>query len=135
MSEITKEARLLQTFASLADTLVDGYDVVDLLQLLVDTCQELLDTTAAAILLAGPNGELDVVASTSEASRLVELIQISAEAGPCVQSFRDGRGGVGRRHRGRPRGMVPLPRAGRSISGSPRCTPFRCASATTRSAR
>ncbi len=90
MSEITKEARLLQTFASLADTLVDGYDVVDLLQLLVDTCQELLDTTAAAILLAGPNGELDVVASTSEASRLVELIQISAEAGPCVQSYRTG---------------------------------------------
>ena len=56
MSEITKEARLLQTFASLADTLVDGYDVVDLLQLLVDTCQDLLDTTAAAILLADPTG-------------------------------------------------------------------------------
>lgn len=91
MSEIiTKEARLLQTFASLADTLVDGYDVVDLLQLLVDSCRELLDTTAAAILLADPTGELDVVASTSEASRLVELIQISAEAGPCVQSFQTG---------------------------------------------
>ena len=90
MSEITKEARLLQTFASLADTLVDGYDVVDLLQLLVDTCRDLLDTTAAAILLADPSGELDVVASTSEASRLVELIQISAEAGPCVESYRTG---------------------------------------------
>jgi GAF domain-containing protein len=90
MSEITKEARLLQTFASLADTLVDGYDVVDLLQLLVDTCQELFDTTAAAILLADPSGELDVVASTSEAGRIVELIQLSAEAGPCVQSYRTG---------------------------------------------
>jgi GAF domain-containing protein len=90
MTEITKEARLLQTFAGLADTLVDGYEIVDLLQLLVDSCSELLDTTAAAILLAGPGGELDVMASTSEASRLVELIQLSAEAGPCVESFRTG---------------------------------------------
>lgn len=90
MSEITRERQLLQTFASLADTLVDDYDVVDLLQLLVDSCTELLDTTAAAILLADPTGELDVVASTSEASRLVEVMQLSAEAGPCIDSFRTG---------------------------------------------
>ena len=90
MSNLTREQRLLQTFASLADTLVEGYDVVELLQLLVDSCMELLDTTAAAILLADATGELDVIVSTSEASRLVELIQLSAEAGPCVESFRTG---------------------------------------------
>src|SRR4029453_968729 len=65
-------------------------DIVDLLQHLVDSCQELLDTTAAAILLADAHGELDVMASTSEASRLVEVIQLSAEAGPCVECFRTG---------------------------------------------
>lgn len=91
MTELTREDRLLQTFASLADTMVDSYDVVDLLQMLVDTCSDLLDTTAAAILLADATGELDVVASTSEASRLVEVIQLSAEAGPCVESFLTGR--------------------------------------------
>jgi GAF domain-containing protein len=90
MSEITKEARLLQTFAILADTLVEGYDVVDLLQLLVDSCTELLDTTAAAILLVDGEGELDVMASTSEASHLVEVIQLGAEAGPCIECFRTG---------------------------------------------
>lgn len=89
-NQITREQRLLQTFASLADTLVEGYDVVELLQLLVDSCKELLDTTAAAILLADSTGELDVIVSTSEASRLVELIQIGAEAGPCVESFLSG---------------------------------------------
>jgi transcriptional regulator with GAF, ATPase, and Fis domain len=91
MTDLTREDRLLSTFASLADTLVDDYDVVDLLQRLVDTCRDLLDTTAAAILLADATGELDVVASTSEASRLVELIQLSAEAGPCVESFKTGK--------------------------------------------
>jgi GAF domain-containing protein len=89
--ESTRDDLLLQTFVSLADTLVDGYDVVELLQMLVDTCKELLDTTAAAILLADADGELDVVASTSEASRLVEMIQLSAEAGPCIESFRTGK--------------------------------------------
>lgn len=90
MSTRTREQELLRTFAALADTLVEGYDVVELLQLLVDSCQQLLDTTAAAILLADADGELDVIASTSEASRLVELIQIGAEAGPCVESFATG---------------------------------------------
>jgi GAF domain-containing protein len=90
-AESTRDGRLLQTFVALADTLVDGYDVVELLQMLVETCKDMLDTSAAAILLADANGELDVVASTSEASRLVEMIQLSAEAGPCIESFRTGK--------------------------------------------
>jgi GAF domain-containing protein len=91
MIEDTRERRLLETFATLADTMVEGYDVLDLLQELVDACHHHLDASAAAILLADQTGELDVMASTSEASRLVELIQIGAEAGPCIESFRTGR--------------------------------------------
>ena len=90
MNEVAQQ-RLLQTFVTLADTLVDDYDVVDLLQLLVDTCHDVLEMTAAGILLADPQGELEVVASTSESSRLVEMMQLSAEAGPCIESFRTGR--------------------------------------------
>ncbi|MGC5172261.1 ANTAR domain-containing protein [Micromonospora sp. DT81.3] len=88
---LTRERQLLQTFAKLADTLVDDYDVVELLQLLVDTCRDVLEMTAAAILLADGRGELEVIASTSESSRLVEMMQLSAEAGPCIESFRTGR--------------------------------------------
>ena len=90
MNDVTQR-QLLQTFVRLADTLVDDYDVVDLLQVLVDTCRDLLDTTAAGILLADSRGELELVVSTSEASRLVEMMQLSAEAGPCIESFRSGR--------------------------------------------
>lgn len=91
MTEERRETELLQTFALLADTLVADYDVVDMLQTLVDRCQLLLDTTAAGILLADVHGELELVVSTSEASNLVETMQISADAGPCIESFASGR--------------------------------------------
>ena len=86
----SREMRLLHTFATLADTLVDDYDVVDLLQTLVETCADLMDSTAAGILLEDGRGDLELIASTSEGSRLVETMQLSAEAGPCIQSYRTG---------------------------------------------
>lgn len=91
MTDPTREMQLLQTFAALADTLVADYDVVDLLQLLVDRCQSLFDVSAAGILLSDDQGDLELIVSTSEASRLVEVMQISAEAGPCIDCFRTGR--------------------------------------------
>ena len=90
MKASTREGEFLQTFAKLADTLVVGYDVVDLLQMLVDSCHDLLGATAAGILLADDMGELEVVASTSESSRLVEMMQLGAEAGPCIDSYYTG---------------------------------------------
>ena len=90
MTELTRQGKLLQTFAVLADTLVDDFDVVDMLQLLVDTCGEVFDVSAAGILLADNSNELELITSSSEASWLVESLQLSAEAGPCIESFRSG---------------------------------------------
>lgn len=91
MTELGREERLLDAFADLADTLVADYDVVEVLQMLVDTCRGLLDVTAVGLLLSDPDGgNLDLVASTSEESRIVEALQLSAEAGPCVEAFRTG---------------------------------------------
>ena len=85
-----RTTRIVETFATIADTLVDDYDVVELLQRLVETCAHVLDITAAGIMLADPDGELEVVASTSEASRLIEVLQLDAEAGPCLTCFASG---------------------------------------------
>ena len=87
-SELRHSTALLDVFATLADTLVDDYDVVDLLQILVDASVDLLDVQASGILLADPHGDLELIASTSESGRLVELIQLSADEGPCIDSFR-----------------------------------------------
>jgi transcriptional regulator with GAF, ATPase, and Fis domain len=90
MTSTSREELLLDAFAVLSDTLVDDYDIVDLLQTLVERCATVFDVTAAGILLADSYGRLDVVASTSEASRLVEVMQLSAQAGPCIECFRTG---------------------------------------------
>lgn len=92
MSGTSRETGLLEAFATLADSLVADYDVVEMLQVLVDTCRDALDVTAVGLLLADPDsGSLDLVASTSEESRIVETLQLGAEAGPCVDCFRTGR--------------------------------------------
>ncbi|MBF4583830.1 GAF and ANTAR domain-containing protein [Curtobacterium sp. VKM Ac-2865] len=90
MTDAAREARIVDTFATLADTLVDSYDVVELLQTLVETCADVLDVDAAGILLANTWGELEVIASTSETSRLMEVLQLDAEAGPCMRAFATG---------------------------------------------
>jgi GAF domain-containing protein len=90
MGSETRERRLTTTFVTLADTLVAEFDVVDLLQTLVDTCAQLLDASAAGIMLADATGDLALVASTSEKSRIVETIQLSSGSGPCVECFATG---------------------------------------------
>lgn len=90
MAAESREALLASTFVSLADTLVVGYDVVDLLQTLVDTCATLLDDAAAGLLLADESGVLEVVASTSERTRLLEILQLRTGLGPCVSCYETG---------------------------------------------
>ena len=85
-----REARLVQTLVEMADTLVDDFDVVELLTLLTDRCVELLGVSAAGVMLLAPEGGLRVVASSSEAMRIVELFELQAQEGPCSDCYRTG---------------------------------------------
>ena len=85
-----REEELVKTFVELADTLVDDFDVVELLTLLTDRCVEVLDVAAAGLMLA-VDGELRVVASSSDAMRVLELFELQAEEGPCPECFRTGK--------------------------------------------
>ena len=82
---------LSETFVELTDTMVVGFDVIDFLHVLTDRSVQLLDVSAAGLLLADPRGELRVVAASSEAARLLELFQLQNDQGPCLDCFRSGR--------------------------------------------
>ena len=86
-----RETLLTRTLVELADTLVDDFDLVELLTLLTDRCVEVLDVAAAGLMLAAPDGDLRVMASSSEAMRVLELFELQAEEGPCLDSYRSGR--------------------------------------------
>jgi GAF domain-containing protein len=83
-------ARVADRLVALADTLVDDFDVVELLDRLVADCVDLLEVSAAGILLRSREGVLEVVASSSEASRLMEVFQLEAEEGPCIETVTTG---------------------------------------------
>lgn len=85
-----REAELVRTFVEIADTLVDDFDVVDLLTLVADRCVEVLDASAGGLMVASPDGELRVVASSSETMRVLELFELQSEEGPCPECFRTG---------------------------------------------
>ena len=80
---MTREADVVKSLVEMADTLVDDYDVVDLLTGVADRCVRLLGVSAAGVMLASPAGSLALVASSSEAMRLLELFELQAQEGPC----------------------------------------------------
>lgn len=82
--------RLVETFVELADTLIDDFDVIDFLHLLVDRCVELLNVDAAGLLLANQHGQLQVIATSDEQVRLLELFQLQNDEGPCLDAFSSG---------------------------------------------
>lgn len=85
-----RDTMLARTLVELADSLIADFDVVDLLTLLADRCVDTFDVAAAGIMLAGPDGVLRVVASTSEEMRILELFEEQNVEGPCLDAYRTG---------------------------------------------
>ena len=90
MTDNPRETRVMHAVVSLVDSLLDDFDVVDLLTELTERCAELLDIEAAGFLLADPLEQLRLLAATSEQARELELFQLQADEGPCVDCYATG---------------------------------------------
>ena len=90
MTESPRETRVLDAVVSLVDTLLEDFDVVDLLTELTEHSAELLDVASAGFLLADPLGQLRLLAATTEQARELELFQLQADEGPCVDCYGTG---------------------------------------------
>jgi GAF domain-containing protein len=87
---MTREQRIVETFVELADTMVDDFDVIEFLHRLAERCVELLDCAEAGLLLADAAGVLRVMASSSERSDALDLLQSQNEEGPCFEAYQRG---------------------------------------------
>lgn len=85
-----REAEVVAAFVTLATSLADGLDVVDLLSGLTADCVRLLDVDAAGLLLADGTGALHLLAASSDATRELELFQVQRAEGPCLDCFHTG---------------------------------------------
>src|SRR3954462_12587008 len=85
---MAREDRLVEALVTLADTLVDHYDIIDFLQTLAERCVDLVDVSAAGIMLADPQRELRHAACSNERMRLVELFELQVGQGPCYDAYR-----------------------------------------------
>ena len=86
-SQDGREESVSRALVTLADTLVDEYDVIDLLDQLAGFCGELLSADAAGIVLGDARRELRAVAASDEAARVMELLQLQSDEGPCLDCF------------------------------------------------
>src|SRR6266536_1199330 len=85
------ERQLAEAFVELADTLVDDFDLMDFLHRVTVRCADVLGVAAAGLLLTDQRGALRVVAASTERTRLLELLQMQTDEGPCPECFHTGR--------------------------------------------
>jgi transcriptional regulator with GAF, ATPase, and Fis domain len=83
--------QLARTFVELADSLVDDFDALDLLTVLVERSVDLLGVAASGLLIADGQDQMQLAASSSESARLLELYQIQNDEGPCLECYRSGK--------------------------------------------
>jgi transcriptional regulator with GAF, ATPase, and Fis domain len=84
------ERQLAEAFVEMADTLVDDFDLLEFLHRVTVRCAEVLGVSAAGIMLTDQRGALRVIAASTEKTRLLELLQMQTNEGPCPECFHTG---------------------------------------------
>ncbi len=83
---ISTEA-LSDLFVDVADTLVDDFDLVDFLVNLTEHAALVSGADAVGLVLADQRGSLQFMAASNESGRILELLQLQAQEGPCLECF------------------------------------------------
>jgi GAF domain-containing protein len=87
---MAREQRIVATFVEFADTLIADFDVVEFLHRVSERCVELLDCAEAGVLVVDLAGALRPMASSSERTEALELLQTQNDEGPCFECYQNG---------------------------------------------
>lgn len=88
MSERQREARLASAFVDLAAPLVREVSVPDVLRTLTEHCVDLLEVSAAGVMLDVPRGQVVEVVASDEYTRSLELFGLEWDEGPLMDCRR-----------------------------------------------
>ncbi len=84
------QRELLDAFITVADTLVDDYDLPAFLHELARVSVHLFGADSAGLLMHDQAGGVELLASSADDVRAVELFQLQADEGPCLDAIHTG---------------------------------------------
>lgn len=85
--EQSRERDLIDAFVTLATHVPAEFDLVEEMQLIVRQADHLVAADAVGALVQGPAGNLQVMATSSERLHHLEVFQLSAAEGPCLEAY------------------------------------------------
>ncbi|MGN9821505.1 GAF and ANTAR domain-containing protein [Streptomyces sp. SD11] len=85
---MSRQQHIARTFIELADTLVEDFDLIDLLQQMTVRCTELLDVAGAAVFLDHPGSRLHNAAPCDPSPLLQNVLQAACGQGPALDAHR-----------------------------------------------
>lgn len=90
VARVERELTVCRTFVQLADTTAPGFDLEAFLDVLAQTCAELLDVSGTGIVLADHDGDSGRAAGSTQHLREVAGVELAASDGPSIDSYRSG---------------------------------------------
>jgi GAF domain-containing protein len=81
-------ARLTEVFVEVADTLVADFDLIEFLHDLTDHAADVSGADAVGLVLADHRGMLQFMAASNDSGKALELFQLQADEGPCLDCYR-----------------------------------------------
>ncbi|WP_307540702.1 ANTAR domain-containing protein [Streptomyces sp. V3I8] len=83
---MSRQQHIARTFIELADTLVEGFDIIDFLHRMTVRCQELLDVADAAVFLDHPGPRLHNSAPCGPGPLLQPVLDAACGQGPAMDA-------------------------------------------------
>ena len=81
---------LSEFFVEVADTLVDEFDLLDFLGNLTNRAAAVSGASAVGLVLSDRPGRVRFMAASNESGKMLELLQIQNEQGPCLDCLTTG---------------------------------------------
>ena len=88
-SQVIDQGQLSRALSEFARSLVQGYDVSDVLYRLADHVMDVFAADGAGVALADESGRLGRATAANELSAAIEEVEVRTQEGPCVEALRN----------------------------------------------